>query len=95
MNFAGESVRGSVSHGDLEGGRPSPHLDGFDDALMGTASYCGVQVCVYDYWKCVQTFMNRDGMDAEEAREWMDYNVVGSYMEGAPVFMEKSFEDDA
>lgn len=79
MNFAGESVRGSVSHGDPEGGRPSPHLDGFDDALMGTASYCGVQVC----------------MDAEEAREWMDYNVVGSYMEGAPVFMEKSFEDDA
>ena len=31
---------------------------------------------VYDYDKCVEIFMEREGWEEEEAIEWMEYNVV-------------------
>ena len=47
-------------------------------------------VAVYDYEKCIEIFMQRDGMDQEEALEHMSYNVTGtSLAEKTPVFLER------
>ena len=64
--------------------------DGFDNAVIGTSvlGSRGETVIVYDYSKCVEILMFRDGMTDEEAIEYMDFNVVGAYMgEGTPIFM--------
>lgn len=63
--------------------------DGLDEGLIGTAYRFGMagQVALYDIDKCIEVFMNRDGMTEDEAREWMDFNVLGAWMgEGTPMF---------
>ena len=61
--------------------------DGLDDGIIGHAMHLGRMVLVYDYWECVKIFMNRDGMDVEEAKDWMVYNVVDGAGSGSPVFV--------
>ena len=52
--------------------------DGFDEAIMGwEASSC---VVVYDYLKCMNTLMERDGMAKQEAHEYMEFNVINAYV---------------
>ena len=52
--------------------------DGFDKAIMGwEASSC---VVVYDYFKCMNTLVERDGMTKEEAHEYMEFNVINAYV---------------
>ncbi|WP_433358607.1 hypothetical protein [Streptosporangium sp. CA-115845] len=65
--------------------------DGFDDALIGVvegwfAGNVHTLVALYDVERCVQILM-REGMDEEEAREFIDFNVTGAYVgEGTPAF---------
>ena len=69
--------------------------DGLDDALMGYGEQAGQTVAVYDYEKCLEIFVQRDGMDREEAAEHMSYNVAGTYLPGqTPVFLEHPDPDD-
>ena len=52
--------------------------DGFDEAIMGwEASSC---VVVYDYLKCMNILMERDGMAKQEAHEYMEFNVINAYV---------------
>jgi hypothetical protein len=52
--------------------------DGFDKAIMGwEASSC---VVVYDYLKCMNILMERDGMAKQEAHEFMEFNVINAYV---------------
>ena len=52
--------------------------DGFDEAIMGwEASSC---VVVYDYFKCMNILMERDGMAKQEAHEFMEFNVINAYV---------------
>ena len=53
--------------------------DGFDDALIGHTQGVNV-VAVYEYDMCVHILMDRDGMTCTEAIEFMDFNVLGSYV---------------
>ena len=47
-------------------------------------------VVAYNYNECLEILKNRDGMSNSEATEYMDYNVVGSYMGiNSPVFILK------
>ena len=103
MNLAGDDVRGSVAHAGLNPATPR-HLglverysaecpealmaDGFDEGLIGRVDYQGVTLLAYDYWKCVQILMDRDGMDRAEAVEHMEFNVVGSCLKGGPLFID-------
>jgi hypothetical protein len=48
-------------------------LEGFECAQIGTTHD---NIAVYDYDKCVQVFVERESWTAEEAIEWMEYNVV-------------------
>ena len=61
--------------------------DGFDAALVGTVRQFTKTLALYDYDKCVEVLMYRDGMLHEEAVEFMEFNVVGAWMgEHTPVF---------
>ena len=69
--------------------------EGLDDALLGYGDQAGQTVAVYDYDKCLEIFMQRDGMDREEAAEHMSYNVAGTHLPGkTPVFLERLDEED-
>ena len=60
--------------------------DGLEEGLIGWTYNQGHVIAIYDYDKCVQALMK--DMTEEEAYEWMEYNVVGSYMgEKTPLFI--------
>ena len=62
--------------------------DGLDDAFIGVSCGFGPNKAIYDWDKCVDVFMTRDGMTYEEAVEWIDYNVTGAYVgEQTPEFI--------
>lgn len=58
--------------------------DGFDSAIIGTSNiWVGnerVDVLVYDCEKMVEQLIIRDGMSAEEAVEYIDFNIEGAYI---------------
>lgn len=60
--------------------------DGFDDALIG-CTYGANVVAVYDIDKMIEILME-DGLDWDEAAEFLDFNVVGAYVgEKTPKYM--------
>jgi|TARA_R110000823_G_C15844909_1_gene491580 hypothetical protein len=62
-------------------------LDGFDEALIGTAvGYSQQECCAYDFGKVIEILM-RD-MSEDEAIEFFDFNIVGAYVgESTPIFI--------
>jgi hypothetical protein len=63
--------------------------DGFDDALIGIGERINLDsVAVYDVDKCIDILMSRDGMSREEAVEFFDFNVKGSWVgEKTPIWV--------
>ena len=62
--------------------------DGFEDALVGYVEIFNKLVAAYDRDKCIDILMIRDGMSSEEAVEYFDFNVTGSYVgENTPAFI--------
>jgi len=60
--------------------------DGFDDAIIGYDA-CGYRV-VYNFNKCMEVLKKNDGMDLQEANEYMEFNVVGSFVgDFTPLFV--------
>jgi len=60
--------------------------DGFDDALVG-CTYGANVVAVYDINKMIEVLIC-EGMDYDDAVEFLDYNVVGTYMgEKTPLYI--------
>lgn len=64
--------------------------DGFEDALMGICWRFGQPaLAMYDRNKCVDILVKRDKMSVDDAREFFDFNVIGSWVgEHTPVFVE-------
>ena len=65
----------------------------YEDAIIGWDENSGR--IIYDYEKKVECLMNEDGMEYDEAAEFIDYNTVRAcpYMgERAPIIL-KSIED--
>jgi len=67
-------------------------IDGFDEAILGPAMIWRgpqmIDVLVYDAEKIRDILMARDGMDAEMAREYIEFNIEGAYMgEHTPVLV--------
>lgn len=52
--------------------------DGFDEALVGIDQ--SDYVAVYDADKCIDILMQTSGMNQEDAAEYFDFNILGSYM---------------
>jgi|TARA_R110002020_G_scaffold66432_3_gene174595 hypothetical protein len=63
--------------------------DGFDDAILGISTRIGDDnLIAYDYDKCIEIL--QEEMSYEEAVEYMEFNVVGSYVgEGTPIFIKR------
>ena len=60
-------------------------IDGHDDAIIGPAMVWTEDgnlrsVLVYDAEKIRDLLMKRDGMTAEEAREYIEFNIEGGYL---------------
>lgn len=59
--------------------------DGLGEALIGITTK---GLAVYDSYKVIAILMARDGMDEEEAIEFFEYNIDGSYVgEQTPIFI--------
>ena len=67
--------------------------DGFDDAILGLGEqYSRTTAVVYDYKKCAEILMNRDKMSYEDAIEYLEFNVVTTYVgEKTPIFLTTAF----
>jgi hypothetical protein len=63
--------------------------DGFDEAIVGMATRCGMpDVVVYDREKCIEILARE--MPLQEAEEFYEFNVVGAYVgENTPLFIVK------
>ena len=63
--------------------------DGFDDCIIGVSYRAsGNPIIAYDRGKCIEKLM-RDGMTDEEAEEFFEFNVVGSWVgEVTPCFVD-------
>tara|TARA_Y100000593_G_scaffold81196_1_gene151846 strand:- start:1334 stop:1645 length:312 start_codon:yes stop_codon:yes gene_type:complete len=62
--------------------------DGLDDAIIGVVERSGFNetIILYDTNKIIE-LLEADGMSNEEATEYFQYNILGSYMgEGTPAF---------
>ncbi len=64
-------------------------MDGFEDALIGFSQRINDPLlAVYSYDKMVEVLMTRDGMDYDEASEYIDFNCVGAYVgEQTPIIV--------
>jgi hypothetical protein len=64
-------------------GSPMIKYDGYDEAIIGPAyiwrDNTTVGVLVYDAEK-IREILMRDGMTAEEAREFIEFNIEGGYL---------------
>jgi hypothetical protein len=62
-------------------------IDGFDEAILGVVERADLMVVCYDRNKIIQVLM-RD-MNAQEAWEYYEYNILGAYMgELTPVYLD-------
>lgn len=63
--------------------------DGFDDAIIGMAERINLgPVVAYSVEKIINILINEHGLSYEEAYEYFDYNILGSWMgENTPVFI--------
>jgi len=69
--------------------------DGFESAQIGVGTQANREVMVYDYDKCLQVLIARDGMEYEDAVEHMEFNVVSMYV-GAqtPIFIRGESDEE-
>jgi hypothetical protein len=55
--------------------------DGFDEAIIGIGERCGQDpIVVYSVDVAIEILMERDGMDASEAMEYLEFNVIGAWV---------------
>ena len=69
-------------------------MDGFDEACIGFSQRINEPVlAVYSYDKMVEVLMTRDGMDYDEASEFIDFNCVGAWIGERTPIIVMSFAD--
>jgi hypothetical protein len=64
-------------------------MDGFDEAFIGWSRRINEPLlAVYSYDGLIKVCVERDGMDFEEAVEYVDFNVVGAWVgEQTPIIV--------
>ena len=77
------------------GGSQLLKLDGFDDCYLGVGESYGEQpALIYDQQKIIEQ-LKKDGMSDEEAQEYYEFNILGSYLgEKMPIFLNRIPLDD-
>lgn len=70
-------------------GQPLLFADGHDNAILGLARQFTKTSVLYDKNKVIENLCLRGDMDQEEALEFFEFNIVGSYVgEFTPTFLE-------
>lgn len=65
--------------------------DGYDDAIVGIAERDGEILVVYDLRKILRQLRVRDGMSRDEAQEFFEFNIAGSWVgERTPVWLDRT-----
>ena len=69
--------------------------DGFESCVVGMLRrFNDEPLVLLDAGKCIRVLMERDGMDEEEAREFFEFNTIGSWVgEGTPAYVEDLIHD--
>jgi hypothetical protein len=65
-------------------------FDGFEKAFLGILRRCGqsIPIAIYDYGRCMDILMERDGMEEDEAVEWIEHNSIGAWVgDGTPAML--------
>lgn len=63
--------------------------DGFDQAIIGIGRQFNKTAVVYDEEKVID-ILQESGMSREEALEYYEFNIVGSFVgDATPIFMSK------
>lgn len=61
--------------------------DGFDGALVGIVRQFNKWMACYDLGLCERE-LRKDGMTRDEAKEYLEFNVLGAYVgENGPCFL--------
>lgn len=62
----------------------------FDEAILGVAQRAdGLLAVCYSEPRVIELLMEQDGMDADEAMEWYQFNILGSYVgDATPIFVD-------
>ena len=71
--------------------------DGLEPALIGAVQIFNKVVSLYDYDKCIDHLIDRDGSDYESVVEYLEFNTLGAYVgENTPGFLirTQSFYED-
>ena len=70
--------------------------DGFEDAFLGMCEvFNRPPLATYDRDKCTEILIERDGMDYEDAVEFFEFNVAGSWVgENTPIYLTLRGEDE-
>jgi hypothetical protein len=81
--------RSQIDEALQEMGESALLIDGFDEAFIGYSQRINEPIlAVYSYDKLIKVCMERDGMEYEEAMEYVDYNVVGAWVgEQTPIIV--------
>ena len=76
----------------IEGARVAA---GYDDAIIGyTKNSNNEYVIVYSANKIINILVDRDGMDEEEAWQYFDFNIEGSYVGSrTPIYLYEEYSD--
>jgi len=83
MNKSAEIIKEELSYINEQ----ALFADGFDEALVGIDQ--SDYVAVYDSDKCIDIVMQNSGMNHQDAAEYFDFNILGSYMgEYTPRFIK-------
>ena len=63
--------------------------DGFDEAFIGLSQRINEPLlAVYSYDKMVDVLMKRDGMEHDDAVDYLDFNVLGAWVgEQTPIIV--------
>jgi hypothetical protein len=74
-------------------GEPLLLMDGFDEAFIGISQRINEPLlAVYSYDKMVDLLMTRDGMEDEDAMEFIEYNCIGAWVgERTPIIVRSPF----
>jgi hypothetical protein len=67
--------------------------DGFDEAFLGLSQRINEPLlAVYSYDKMIDVLVKRDGMEHEDAIDYLDFNVLGAWVgEQTPIIVTSMF----
>lgn len=62
----------------------------FDAAILGVVNRINTAAVCYSESKIIEILMEEDGMDYDEAVEYYQYNILGSWLgEHTPMYLEE------